>query len=44
MFILAIPAGVYLEFGLGWSLVVGGVLGAATALLVMDVDEKEGKK
>lgn len=43
-FVAAIAFGVYLEFGLGWSLMVGGLIGAAASLTLHDVDEKDGKK
>lgn len=45
MFTLVAAVGVYLEFGLGWSLMFAGVIGAAMMLLLVDVDEKkEGKR
>lgn len=36
----AASAGVGLEFGIGWGLTVGGVIGAASCLLLVDVDAK----
>lgn len=35
---LATAGGVALEAGLGWGLVVGGTVGAASCLLLVDVD------
>ena len=32
--------GVGVEFGCGWGLTVGGAVGAASCLLLVDVDEK----
>lgn len=37
---LAAAIGVGLEVGLGWGLVAGGAIGAASCLLLVDVDEK----
>lgn len=37
---LATAAGVGTEFGPGWGLMVGGVISAASFLLLVDVDEK----
>lgn len=42
MFALVLSTGVFLEFGVGWALMVGGVIGGAAALLLHDVDEKDG--
>lgn len=37
---LTAAVGVGMEFGLGWGLTVGGVVGAASCLLLVDVDGK----
>lgn len=37
---LAAAAGVGIETGVGWGLMVGGVIGAASSLLLIDVGEK----
>ncbi|MFM9681109.1 hypothetical protein [Streptomyces brasiliscabiei] len=37
---LTASAGVGWEFGPGWGLTVGGALGAASCLLLVDVEEK----
>ena len=37
---LVAAAGVGIEAGAGWGLVVGGAVGAASFLLLVDVDEK----
>lgn len=42
MFAVVLVAGVFLEFGLGWSLMSGGLIGSAAALTLHDVDEKDG--
>lgn len=42
VFALVLATGVFLEFGVGWSLMVGGGIGAVAALLLHDVDEKDG--
>lgn len=37
---LTAAAGVGVETGVGWGLVVGGAVGAASFLLLVDVDKK----
>lgn len=37
---LAAAVGVGMEAGLGWGLVAGGVVGAASCLLLIDVEAK----
>ncbi|MFD6684193.1 hypothetical protein [Micromonospora parva] len=37
---LTAAAGVGIEFGPGWALTVGGAVGAASCLLLVDVDAK----
>lgn len=41
--VLATTAGVFLEFGLGVALMVGGVVGALSALTLHDVDPPKGR-
>lgn len=41
---LAVAVGVGLEAGLGWGLVVGGATGAASCLLLVDVDGQRPPK
>ncbi|MGJ5826060.1 hypothetical protein [Streptomyces ossamyceticus] len=38
---LTASVGVGMEFGPGWGLTVGGALGAASCLLLIDVEAKE---
>lgn len=40
LWVMIIAAGVYLEFGAGWAMITGGAIGAASALLLMNVDDK----
>jgi hypothetical protein len=37
---LTTATGVGIEFGIGWGLTVGGAIGAASCLLLVDVEEK----
>lgn len=37
---LTASVGVGIEFGTGWGLTVGGAIGAASCLLLVDVDQK----
>lgn len=39
---LTAAAGSGIEFGIGWGLMVGGVLGAASFLLLVDVEDEGG--
>lgn len=41
IYTLVFTAGVYLEFGLGWALMVGGAIGALTMLLLVETDDKK---
>lgn len=41
---LTASVGVGWEFGPGWGLTVGGALGAASCLLLVDVEEKAEEK
>lgn len=42
VFALVLSTGVFLEFGAGWALMVCGLIGGTSALLLHDVDEKDG--
>lgn len=44
VFALVFAAGVYLNFGLGWSLMTAGFIGAVSVLTLHDVDEKAARK
>lgn len=39
IFVLVLAFGVYLEYGPGWACMVLGLIGAASALTLHDVDE-----
>ena len=41
---LTASAGVGWEFGPGWGLTVGGAIGAASCLLLVDVEPKGGER
>lgn len=42
MFTLVFAVGVYLNFGLGWALMAGSLIGGAAAV-ILDFDPKETK-
>lgn len=44
IYTLAFTVGVYLEFGLGWALMAGGLIGALVMLFVVEADEKKAGK
>lgn len=44
VFIVALGAGVYLNFGLGWALMTVGLVGVVDVVFLWDVDEKPEKK
>lgn len=41
---VAVAVGVGLEVGVGWGLVVGGAVGAASCLLLVDVDGEQPQR